>query len=238
MSNLQDIVNRPVLGKLGLGGILSIAGLIGPVIFLFTEYFTFFNAQYNNDFIHYSISSLAWTRFGWVQTIGFLTWGLLVEIFAAGVFFTLKGARGFGISLALLMFFGFGLLLVGSFHTDVGLDKHTVDGLIHNYAAKAIFWLFPVAAVSIIPTLRQNKLLKQLWLYSLISALLAVILMICIQTFAERRGWFGLFERLLEADAVIWIEILAVWVFRSSLRRPDIAALSHKEDLFPPSMLQ
>jgi hypothetical protein len=220
MANLQDLISRPIAGRLGLGGLLSIAGIIGPVIFVFTEYFTFFNAEFNNNIIHYSISSLAWTRYGWVQTIGFLTWGLLVELFAAGIFFTLKGARGFGFALALLMFFGFSLLLVGGFHTDVGLVKRTTDGLIHGFAAKSIFWLFPAAAILMIPSLRKDKLLNQLWIYSLVSAVLAVVLMICIVTFAERRGWFGLFERMLEADAIFWVEVLAIWIFRSSLKKP------------------
>jgi hypothetical protein len=219
MSNLQDLVSRPIIGKLGLGGILSIAGIIGPIIFVFTDYFTFFTAQYNNNFIYHSISSLAWTRFGWVQTIGFLTWGLLVELFAAGVFFTLKGARGFGFAMGILVFFGFSLLLVGGFHTDVGLTTRTTDGIIHGFAAKAIFWLFPAAAVLIAPSLKQDKLLNQLYLYSLISAGLAIALMLCIVTFAERAGWFGLFERLLVADAVIWVELMAIWMLRSSLKK-------------------
>ena len=219
MSNFQDIVNRPIAGKLGLGAILSLAGIIGPVIFLIMEYFTFFSAQYNNNIIYHSISSLAWTRFGWVQTIGFLTWGLLVELFAAGIFFSVKAGRGFSLALLLLMFFGFSLLLVGGFHTDVGLEHHTTDGMIHGFAAKAIFYLFPAAAVLLVPSLNKHKLLKQISLYSIISAVLAVVLMLCIVTFAERNGWFGLFERLLEIDAILWVEVLAIWVLRSQLTK-------------------
>jgi hypothetical protein len=219
MSNLRELAKRPLLRRLGLGGILSMAGIMGPLIFLFTEYFTFFTAQYNNNIIAHSISSLAWTHYGWVQTIGFLIFGLLVELFAAGLFFSIKGARGFGFALAILVFFGFGLLLVGGFHTDVGLANRTTDGMIHGYAAKGIFWLFPVAAILIIPSLRRDKLLKQIWVFSLISAILAVILMLCIQTFAEKRHWFGLFERLLEADAIIWVEVLAIWTLRSSYKK-------------------
>jgi hypothetical protein len=48
VSKFQELVSRPMVGKLGLGTLLSIAGLIGPLIFLFTEYFTFFTAEYNN----------------------------------------------------------------------------------------------------------------------------------------------------------------------------------------------
>jgi hypothetical protein len=219
VSNFQELLNRPIVGRLGLGALLSIAGLTGPLIFLFTEYFTFFTAEYNNNIIGNSISSLAWTRHGWVQTIGFLIFGLLVELFAVGVSFTLKGARGFGFAITILALFGFGLLLIGGFHTDVGMANRTINGMIHGYAAKAIFWLFPVAAILIIPTLRKDKLMNQLWLYSLISAVLAVGLMICIQTFAERRGWFGIFERILEFDAIFWVEVLAIWIFRSSLKK-------------------
>ncbi len=219
MANLQDIISRPVIGKLKLSAILSIAGIIGPIVFIFAEIFTILTAlSANYNVVYNSISSLVWSRFGFVQTIGFLVWGLFVELFAAGIFLTIKGKRGFGFSMAIFVFFGFCLLMVGAFHTDINAATRTVEGMIHGFSAKAIFWLFPAAAILIAPSLKADRNFTHLYLFSLISAGMALVLMLCIVTFAEKAGWFGLFERLLVADAILWVEVMAIFMLKSTLR--------------------
>jgi hypothetical protein len=62
-----------------------------------------------------SISSLAFTPMGWLHTIAFLAMGLLMEIFVAGLLFGIRGVRGLGLGVGLLVCFGFGLLLIAAF---------------------------------------------------------------------------------------------------------------------------
>ncbi len=222
MTTLQNtnLMVRPLVKKLSISGFLALAGMAGPVVLVITDMTTGLTAPGYN-YIHDSISSLAWTRFGFVQTVGFLAIGLLVELFVAGLFFNVRGRRGFGFGLALLAVFGFGLLLVGAFHTNPAEGPSTVEGTIHGYAAKSIFWFFPVAAGLIATSLKNDPYWKPLFIYTIAAAGIAVALMIS-SIFLSESSWFGLFERILVADEIIWVEVMAYRLLRLSLKaRPQ-----------------
>ncbi|MBN1191544.1 MAG: DUF998 domain-containing protein [Dehalococcoidales bacterium] len=220
MATMQptNLLCRPVAGKLSVSSILALAGMTGPLILVITDVAAGLNApQYN--FIRDSISSLAWTRLGWIQTIGFLALGLLVELFVAGLFFNIRGKKGFGFGLAVLVLFGFGLLLIGAFHTDPPSGAKTIEGAIHGLTAKAIFWFFPAASILIAPSLNADPFWRPLFKYSLAAAGIAVAMMISSIWLSEGNAWFGLFERILVADEIIWVEITGIWLLRFSLIR-------------------
>jgi hypothetical membrane protein len=214
---LQALTARPVFGPLNIVGTLALAGILGPAILIFTDItVAFSNPGY--DYLRHSISSLAWAPLGWVQTIGFLAIGLLVEIFVAGLALGIRGVRGFGLGIALLACFGFGLLVIGAFHTDPASGPYTFDGNIHGFAAKTVFWLFPAACVAIAPSLKKDPFWRGLFLYTLIAPAVALALMIGSLWMPPDFRFFGLFERILVADEIAWLVIMAVWLLRSSLR--------------------
>ena len=83
------------LGPLDIHGILAVAGIIGPLVLVALDLTAAFAMpQYN--IIRDTISSLALTSLGWIQTIGFQVIGLMIEIFTAGLFLNIKRRRGFG----------------------------------------------------------------------------------------------------------------------------------------------
>jgi hypothetical membrane protein len=211
----EYILSRPILGPLGLKSLLALAGILGPIILVVTD-FTVAASDPGYSFIRHSISSLAWARLGWLQTIGFLTIGLLTEVFVAGLFFSIKGRLGFGFGIALLSCFGFGLLMIGAFHTDPAVGPHTIEGTIHGLAAKFIFWFFAVASLLIAPTLWKDPYWKPLFIYSLATAGFAIAFMVYSLWMPPDFAWFGLFERILVAIEVLWIEVMAVWLLRLS----------------------
>jgi hypothetical protein len=213
-----NLLTRPVAGKLSLSGFLALAGMIGPCILVVTDAVTGLAAP-EYSFMRDSISSLAWTRLGWLQTIGFLAIGLLVELFVAGLFFNLRGRRGFGFGLAVLVLFGFGLLMIGAFHTDLASATRTIEGMIHGNVAKIIFWLFPAACVLIAPSLNIDTFWKALSKYTFVAAGISVVLMVASIWLADGSDWFGLFERILVADEIFWVEVMGIWLLRYSFKQ-------------------
>jgi hypothetical membrane protein len=226
-----NFLTHHIAGRLNLRSILALAGIAGPVILIITDLIVAFSDPGYN-FIRHSISSLAWARLGWIQTLGFLTIGLLTELFVAGLYFSIRGRRGFGFGIALLVCFGFGLLLIGAFHTDPATGPRTVEGTIHGLAAKFIFWLFPVAAFLIAPSLRKDPQWKPLFYYTIASGVFAIGFMINSIWMPPYFDWFGLFERILVADEVIWVEVMAIWMLRLSLQSP-LQLNTQKEMLSP-----
>jgi hypothetical protein len=202
--------------RLGIKLVLSLAGIIGPAILIITDTSLGLTVP-GYSFVKNSISSLAWANLGWLQTMGFMAIGLLIELFVAGLFISIKGARGFGFGIILLMFFGFGLLLVGGFHTDPVEGQSTIQGSIHLWSAKCVFWFFPLAVLLIAPSLRREAFWKPYFFYSIGAALFSVIFMISSLLIPDGFDWFGLFERILVADEIIWVLVVAIRLLQLSI---------------------
>lgn len=199
---------------------LALAGVVGPLVIIATD-LTAAISQPGYNPIHDSISSLAWSPMGWLQTIGFLTVGLLVEVFVAGLLFTIRGGRMIGFGIGLLICFGFGLLLIGAFPTDPIGNQHTIGGTIHDATAKTIFIIFPIASLLIALSLRKDSRWKGLFVHTIATSGLALALVLGWLWLTEDLSWFGLYERILVANTIIWIEIMAIRLLRLSLSAPE-----------------
>jgi hypothetical protein len=166
-----------------------------------------------------SISSLALTHIGWLQTIGFLGLGLLIEVFTAGLLFNIKGARLFYLGIAVFVFFGFTMLLIGAFRTDPAGVERTVEGRIHGLTAQAAFIFFAAALLFLLPSIKKDPNWLRLYRYTGVTFILAVVLIIVIRVMQEPNPAFGLMERLLVLNMILWVEVAAINLFMISLKR-------------------
>ncbi len=208
---------KPIIGPLNIYGFLALAGILGPLVLIIASYTAAFTAPGYN-IIRDSISSLALTRMGWLQTIGFLAIGLLVEIYVAGLLFNIRPRRGFHLSVGLLVFFGFELLVTGAFHTNVAGETPTVEGMIHGIASKTIFVIFPVTVWLISSSIKYDPRWRHLYLYTMLTVVLGLLLIVAL-LLASKIKLFGLFERLLVGNMIAWVEVTAIQLLRLSLRR-------------------
>jgi hypothetical protein len=110
---------------------------------------------------------------GWIQTIGFVVFGLLVEIFTAGLFLNIRRRHLFDLGIGLLTFFGFGLALIGLFRTDPTGALPTWSGRIHVWAAYSVLGLFPVALALLISSIKNDPNWRGLFHYTVVSGILA-----------------------------------------------------------------
>ena len=166
-----------------------------------------------------SISSLALTKIGWMQTIGFLFLGLLVEVFTAGLLFNIRGKRLFYLGIFLFVIFGFALLLIGAFRTDpVGADQ-TIEGRIHGLTAQTAFTIFPFALLLLLFSIKNDPNWQRYFRYTLVALILGFVLIIVIRVAREPNPVFGLMERLLVLNMLVWVEAAAINMFALSLKR-------------------
>jgi hypothetical protein len=214
----RNLIPWSIFRRLNIHSALALAGVLGPLVLILGDLTASFSAQGYN-LVQNSISSLALTSLGWLQTIGFLAMGLLVEIFVAGLLFNIRGIRGFRPSIGALVFFGFGLLLIGAFRTNPAGGPHTIEGTIHGVTAMFVFWIFPVGVLLIAPSLKNDRNWKTLFTYTVASGILGLALVIGVLFLKDRISWFGLYERILVANMIIWIEVAAVNLLRLTFRR-------------------
>ncbi len=208
------------LNKLNLHSALAVAGIIGPLFLTIGDLTAALTAP-GYSLVKDSISSLALTGIGWLQTIGFLALGLLVEIFTTGLMFSVRRRKWFHLGIGIFVFFGFAMLLIGAFHTDPIGATRTTEGRIHGMMATTAFTLFPIAVLCLLPSLRRDNNWKDLYRYSQVTFYLAVFFIVLTRVFQDTSGWFGLGERLLVANMILWVEISAVKLFILSLKRGD-----------------
>ena len=206
------------LKKLNVHSLVATAGILGP-LFLAAGDLTAALSDHSYSLVKNSISSLALTNIGWLQTIGFMVLGLMVEVFTTGLMFSVKRVRWFHAGIGILVVCGFAILLIGAFHTDPVGAVRTIDGRIHGIAATGAFSIFPLAVLCIMPSFRRDDNWKDMYRYSSITFYLALFFLILTRVFQEKSGWFGLSERLLVANMIIWVEVIAIRLFVLSLKR-------------------
>jgi len=219
----MDILQRqrPIIGRLNIQGLLALAGVLGPIALLIGNYTPALTTPGYN-LVRDSISSLALTPLGWVQTIGFLSIGLLVEIYVVALLISIKPHHGFGPGLVLLVLFGFGILMLASFRTNLP-GVLSFEGSLHGIVSKTVFTIFPIAVGLISCSMKYDSRWKHLHVYTLTTAILGIVLAI-VTTIADDTNFFGLFERLLVANMVIWVEITAFRIMLLSLRTEQHAS--------------
>jgi len=208
----------PFSRRLNVHSALAVAGMLGPLILIIGDLTAGFSTD-SYSMVRDSISSLALTPIGWLQTIGFLALGLLIEIFAAGLLFYVNRVRWFRTGIAIFVIFGFAMLLIGAFRTDPIGAERTIEGRIHGLTATTTFSLFPVALLCFLPSIKRDENWKDLYRYTGVTFILSVVLLVIVRIFQEKSGWFGLAERLLVANMIFWVEVAAVRLFFISLKR-------------------
>jgi hypothetical protein len=213
----EKLKPRSILGPLNIYVTFALAGLLGPIVLGFADLIAALSASGYSP-IRDSISSLALAPMGWLQTIGFLVIGLLMEIFILGLYLCIRRGRYFGLSIGIFVCCSFGLLLIGAFHADPTGAPSTLAGTIHSGTANTVFILFPVVCFLMAPSLRGDTYWKELFLYTIVTGILASILAIVVLLIPDESGWFGLYERILVADIGIWVEVMALWLLRLSIR--------------------
>jgi hypothetical membrane protein len=221
---IDPLIDLPNLRKiswiLNTHGILALAGIVGPLILVTMDLIAAFT-QPKYSPIRQSISSLALTSMGWIQTIGFMLIGLMIESFTAGLYLNIKRRRGFGFGTTLLAFFGFGMLVLGTFHTRAVGAPATFSSRVHAVAADSVLGLFPVALTLMLTSIKNDKRWRRMFNYTVVTAIIAVALAACYPFLPKGFQFFGLYERLMVLNAITWLGTFAVRLLILSFRRRE-----------------
>jgi len=203
--------------RLNINSVPAIVGIVGPIVVIAGDFSAALSIPGYSP-VRDSVSSLALTGVGWLQSICFLAMGLLLEIFVAGLFFNIRRARGFRAGIVLLALCGFVLMLIATFDMDAPGGPRTIDGTIHAIASYGLGLLFPIAILSFAPSFKSTLNWKGIFVYTLIAGVLALALILGA-LLAEQRGWFGLYERIIILNALVWVEVVAIHSLRLLLKR-------------------
>lgn len=206
----------PVPKRFNVNSVPALVGIVGPVVVIVGDLTASLSVPGYSP-IRDSVSSFALTSLGWLQSICFLAMGTLLVIFVGGLYFGIRRARGFHAGIILLALCGFVLMLIATFHMD-----HTgappIDGIIHTIASYGLGLLFPIAILSLAPSFKSTPKWIGIFIYTLIAGVLAFGLIVGA-IFGDQRGWFGLYERIIILNALVWVEVVAIHYLRLLLKQ-------------------
>jgi Protein of unknown function (DUF998) len=202
--------------RLNINSVPAIVGIVGPIIVIVGDLAASLSTP-GYSLVRDSVSSFALTSLGWLQSICFLAMGLLLVIFVGGLYFNIRRAQGFYAGIVLLALCGFVLMLIATFHMDHP-GAPAIDGTIHTISSYGLGLLFPIAIFALAPSFKSTPNWKSIFVYTLVAGVLALALILGA-LLAEQRGWFGLYERIIILNALIWVEVVAIHFLRLLLRQ-------------------
>jgi len=202
--------------RLNINSVPALVGIVGPIVVIIGDLAASLSIPGYSP-IRDSVSSFALTSLGWLQSICFLAMGTLLVIFVGGLYFGIRRARGFHAGIILLALCGFVLMLIATFHMDHP-GAPPIDGTIHAIASYGLGLLFPIAILSLAPSFKSTPNWKNIFVYTLTAGVLAFGLIIGA-IFGDQRGWFGLYERIIILNALIWVEVVAIHYLRLLLKQ-------------------
>lgn len=209
---LADRIARPKM--------LALAGVVAPIVF-WLIFITAGLIRPGYDPVRQYGSELGIGPHAWLQNTNFILFGVLEMAFAYGLHRGINHGRGSKIGPALIAVGGLAFILVGCFTSTS--THHTLPGTIHARAAQIIYYSFPLAFFILIPRLKEDRYWRGLARYSLLAAILGLILAVAFTWSAQwslLSAHIGLVQRILLAVSSVWLGVLALRLLAISSRSP------------------
>lgn len=153
-----------------------------------------------------SVSALALGPTGWVQDVGMYLAGIGIVACAVGLYRVISSAWEVRLGELLLLLVGVGLVFAAAFKTGVPGQKEAITGDIHAVSSITSALLFLPVCFLISPAVRHHK---KFFAYTIVAGIVAIGLEVGRGRLPPNWVLFGLHERLIGANALLWISLLS-----------------------------
>ncbi len=204
-------------------GAFSLTGLITPSVYAgLTVAVHVLNPR--DGWMEYTLSDLALTRYGWIETLSMCVLAVCVIAVGVGLYRTALQRRETRIALGMFVITSIALFAIAGFKSS-DTAAMTPFVFIHRASVGVLTVCFPVVCLMMVSPLRSDPRWKSLALYSAIAGAIGLALDIFGAVLPRdfQHNVAGLWEKLFMADGVIWCQVFAVKLFIESRRRPQAA---------------
>ena len=157
-----------------------------------------------------------------LMTVGFFVYGGLIIGFSYGLYLNLPKGIKARIIWVTLTLYGIGMILAGVFQDSpgMGLDGINAEGLLHSVSTTAAFFSLLIGVCVFAKSVHNRPSWFGFTWFSIAAAVLCLILSVVflLQSYIP---YSGLLERIFYVMPLIWIEIVAIWLFRLSFKRQN-----------------
>jgi hypothetical membrane protein len=207
-----------------------LGGIIGPVLFTTVILIC---ASLRPDYSHIAqfISELGATGTSnamIMNWIGFIPSGLMISLFGTSLTTLLPKSPIARIGSILILVFGLGMVVAGNFSCDIGCPREgSLENSIHDKISGAIFVLVVIGILLLGISFRYNPRMRSLWIYSVISAFLALIFLMVLISSIESYTTTGLWQRLFLGTIFLWCVIVGYQMLKATHGVEVVSAGNH-----------
>jgi hypothetical protein len=169
------------------------------------------------DPIRQSLSDLTLGPYYWLVTIDYVILALVAMAMGFGLYLCMPNKSGLRIVAVLFGIMALGEIISAVFKVDLVKSPLSTHALIHQIGATAVAIGFPLAGLFLLPSLKAEQRWKGLANYTFAVAVSMLILEIIREALLPTtwlNPWFGLYEKVLLANSLVWIEVMAISLLR------------------------
>jgi hypothetical protein len=201
-------MNRPQVFS-AASKLATTACYVGPALMVAADMMTM-TLNRTFDPLKQTISGYAAGSYGWVEKLG-------MEIVAISFFFIainllnaknkegLNRLRFIGVSLVIV---AIGFLLLGIFNTNVIGTLASFHGLVHHFSVIAVSVVFYLSCLMTMSLMVMRRDFRYFGLYSGLTFLLGLIVLIFIVSGHVLKNYIGLEERAIAGFNLLWIVLV------------------------------
>jgi hypothetical membrane protein len=167
--------------------------------------------------IRQSLSDLALGPYDWLETVAFFLLAFVAMALGFGLYYGLQRKSGLRTVAILFGIMAFGEVITAIFQVDLVKTPISIHALVHQAGASIVAIAFPVATFMLLPNLKAEHHWKGLANYTFAVAVSMFTLVITREVLLPTtwlNPWFGLYEKVLLANSLVWIEVMAIRLWR------------------------
>ena len=196
--------------KVAWFALIAIGGIIYFIVAVVVLHFL--RPEYNP--INHAVSNYAVGPYGYLMTAAFYVLALSVFALALGLFRSTALINLSRIAVLLLFLASCGMVIMGIFPGDVHAlhPPATITGIIHWTAAGISFLSIMIAAFLLSSSFKSDERWQEFRLPCFLLAL-AIVGALLLYGILALVGWIGIGQRIYIAVCLVWLLVLAGWVW-------------------------
>jgi uncharacterized protein DUF998 len=193
--------------------LIAIGGIVYFIVAVVVLHFL--RSEYNP--INHAVSNYAVGPYGYLMTAAFYVLALSVFALALGLFFSVALKKLSRVAILLLCLASSGIVVIGVFPGDAHAlhPPATITGVIHWAAAGLSFLCIMIAAFLLSRSFKTDERFQRFQRLCFILAL-AMVGALLLYGILALVGWIGIGQRIYLAVCLLWLLVLAGWIWSSS----------------------
>jgi hypothetical membrane protein len=195
---------------------LAICGIIAPLLFTIQLIIIgFYHPSYNHITQYMSELGAINAPYASIKNTGLSIVGILMMLFSYSLYKEIDDKKKIIkiVGPTLVAISGLSFFLIGFFPCDPDCINTSTTGIIHGYLANTAQFPLMIAPLLLYSIFKRDKKWNNILYYSIITSVFGIVFFIIYKSYFFDL-YIGLFQRISFGIPILWIEIIAIKIYR------------------------